>query len=182
MRGSRNSFSIKLRKTSMDPFPVYRRNSRGPLLDSPAKVHPKIMFGPGMYLTSEFILQNSITHIINCAYDEVVPKKIREAFEDNYFVLNAIDSYDVNITDWYPLFEHIMNIYLRDSTSKVIYVNCQMGMNRSGFLTVLYACMKFRYPYDAVTKAVLLQRPCALLNYKFDKQVQEYISKNIVKE
>lgn len=179
---ARNSFSIKLRKTSMDPFPIYRRNSRGPLIDAPAKVHPKIMFGPGFYLNPKFIQQHSITHIINCAYDEVVPKNVREAFVGKYLAINATDSYDVDITSWYPIFEYTMNKFLRDETSKVIYVNCQMGMNRSGFLTVLYACMKLGYPYEAVTKAVLIQRPCALLNYEFHKQVQDYISKNIVKE
>lgn len=162
----------------MDPFAKYRRNSKGPCLDPPAKVHPKIMFGPGFYLIDSFIHKNNITHIINCATDDAVPTRIREIFGDNYTCLNAVDSFDVNITDWYPEFEKKMNKYLRDKNSKTIYVNCQMGMNRSGFLTVLYACIKFGYKYETVTKAVLFQRPSALMNHVFHEQVQEYIKKH----
>lgn len=162
----------------MDPFSAYRRNSRGPLTDQPAKVHPKIMFGPGMFLNEEFIKKHSITHIINCAYDEVVPANIKKQFLNRYSVINAEDSIYVNITNWYSLFESKMNAYLRDPNSKMVYVNCQMGINRSGFLTTLYACMKFGYSYEIVTRAILLQRPCALMNCMFHEQVQDYIKKH----
>lgn len=177
MPRSVNSFSIRLRKGTMDPFSTYRRNSRGPCLDPPARVHPKIMFGPGFYLTNQFIAKNRITHVINCANDSVIPSNIQKYFGDNYVSLDAIDSYDVDITDWYPMFEYKMNEFLRDPESAVVYVNCQMGMNRSGFLVTLYACMKFGYPYEVITKAILLQRPCALMNPTFHQQVQEYIKK-----
>lgn len=162
----------------MDPFLIYRRSSRGPLLDPPARVHPKIMFGPGMFLNDNFMNKHNITHVINCAYDEVVPHEIKLKLVGNYSVINAEDAFDVNITNWYSLFEDKMNTYLRDPSSKTIYVNCQMGMNRSGFLTVLYICIKFGYPYETVTKAILLQRPCALMNLVFHQQVQEYIKKH----
>jgi hypothetical protein len=135
------------------------------------------MFGPGFYLTDQFITKNSISHVINCADDSVLPTGIKAKLEDKYVTLNAVDSPSVNITDWYPLFESKMNEYLRDPSSKVVYVNCQMGMNRSGFLLTLYACMKFGYSYEAVTRAILLQRPCALMNPVFHQQVQEYIKK-----
>jgi len=162
----------------MDPFSSYRRNSKGPCADPPAKVHPKIMFGPGFYLTDSFVNEHDITHVINCADESAVPTSIKDKFSENYQCIDAVDSYQVNITDWYPLFESIMNKFLRDKDSKVIYVNCQMGMNRSGFLTVLYACMKFKYSYEAVTRAVLLQRPSALMNVIFHQQVKEYIKKH----
>jgi hypothetical protein len=180
MPRSVNSFSIKLRKGTMDPFAKYRKNSRGPAVDPPARVHPKIMFGPGFYLTNQFITRHKITHVINCADDSVVPSSVRQYLGNNYVSLNAIDSFDVNITDWYPEFEYSMNQFLRDSDSEVVYVNCHMGMNRSGFLTTLYACMKFGYPYEAITKAILLQRPCSLMNPIFHEQVQTYIKKQHV--
>jgi hypothetical protein len=162
----------------MDPFLSYRRNSRGPCSDPPAKVHPKIMFGPGFYLCDSFIEKHNITHIINCADESAVPTTVKTKFLEKYKCLNAIDSFSVNITDWYPEFEKIMNSFLRDNSSKVIYVNCQMGINRSGFLTTLYACIKFKYSYEAVTKAILLQRPCALMNPIFHQQVKAYIKKH----
>jgi hypothetical protein len=161
----------------MDPFVAYRRNSRGPGIDPPAKVHPKIMFGPGFYLTDKFITKHTISHVINCADDSILPSSVKRQFGDKYVALHAIDSPTVNITDWYPLFESKMNDYLRDPSSKIVYVNCHMGMNRSGFLLTLYACMKFGYTYEAVTRAILLQRPCALMNPVFHEQVQDYIKK-----
>lgn len=163
---------------SMDPFLSYRRNSRGPLVDSPAKVHPKIMFGPGMFLNDEFVEKHNITHIVNCAYDDAVPSDIQKKFLGNYFCLSADDSFSTDITTWYPIFETVMNSYLRDPKSKMIYVNCQMGMNRSGFLITLYMCMKFGFQYQNVTRIILLQRPCALMNHVFHQQVQDYIKKH----
>jgi protein-tyrosine phosphatase len=162
----------------MDPFFKYRRNSKGPCSDPPAKVHPKIMFGPGFYLTDSFIEKYNITHVINCADESAVSDSVKHKFLENYVCLDAIDSPNVNITKWYPLFEIKMNKFLRQYNSKMIYVNCQMGINRSGFLATLYACMKLGYPYESVTKAVLLQRPCALMNTVFHEQVQQYIKKH----
>lgn len=162
----------------MDPFLPYRRNSKGPCNDSPAKIHPKIMFGPGFYVNSSFIEKYDITHIINCADESAVASDIKNLFLDKYVCINAIDSFSVNITEWYPIFQQEMNKFLRDSSSKMIYVNCQMGINRSGFLTVLYACIKLKYPFDRTVKAILLQRPCALMNQVFYRQVQDYIKKH----
>lgn len=162
----------------MDPFSSYRRNSKGPLLDPPARVHPKIMFGTGIVLNDEFVTKHNITHIINCAYDDAVTSSIRAKFFKRYAVINAEDSFKTDITKWYPIFEHHMSRFLRDPQSKTIYVNCQMGMNRSGFLTTLYVCMKFGYPYETVTRAILLQRPSALMNHVFHEQVQDYIKKH----
>lgn len=164
----------------MDPFLLYKRNSKGPFADPPARVHPRIVFGPGVFLTEDFIKQYSITHIINCAFDESVPSNIQEDFEDanKYAVLNALDTHEVNITFWFPLFREYMDSFLRDPSCKTVYVNCQAGMNRSGFLTLLYICIKFGYDYATAKRAILVQRPCALENSTFDKQVQDYIKKH----
>jgi protein-tyrosine phosphatase len=103
---------------------------------------------------------------------------IQEKLKDKYIALNAIDSKDVNITDWFETFKHHMDYFLRDPSCGTIYVNCQAGMNRSGFLTLLYICIKFGYDYKSAKRAILLQRPCALENSVFDEQVQEYIKKH----
>ena len=162
----------------MDPFLVYRRNSKGPFVDPPAKVHPRILFGPGIYLTNEFMEKHLITHVINCASNNIVSEYIQEKLNDKYVTLNAIDSHDVNITNWFEIFKENMDSFLKDSSCEVVYVNCHAGMNRSGFLTLLYICLKFGYDYRIAKRAILLQRPCALENSTFDKQVQEYIKKH----
>jgi protein-tyrosine phosphatase len=136
------------------------------------------MFGPGFYLNHEFVRKNNITHIVNCAFEDAIPSQIQSQFGDNYVCLNAVDSFEANITEWYPEFEHSINTFLRDPDVGIVYINCQMGVNRSGFLTTLYACLKLGYPYESVTKAILLQRPCALMNPTYHTQVQDYIKKH----
>jgi len=163
---------------SMDPFLGYRRNSRGFLRDRVARLHPKVMFGPGVLLTPDFVQKNKITHIVNCAGPGDTPGWVPENFGTRYTCLSAIDSYNVDITEWYPQFESAMDKYLRSDNSQVVYVHCQAGMNRSGFLTVLYCCLKFQYKYDQACRATLIQRPCALANHVFHKQVNEYIKKH----
>lgn len=162
----------------MDPFLAYRRNSKGFLRDPAAKLHPCIMFGPGVFLTEDFISKNKITHVINCASVHDVPNFVPETFEKNYIVLNAIDSPLVDITSWFPEYAMAMNKFLQDKKCKMVYVNCQAGMNRSGFLTVMYSCLKFKYRFEDACRAVVLQRPCALMNPVFYKQVEDYIKKH----
>lgn len=162
----------------MDPFLAYRRNSKGFLKDSPAKLHPCIMFGPGVFLSDDFIEKNNITHVLNCADEHAVPSSVPKDFKDNYAILNAIDSPFVNITNWFDEYKSAMDRFLQDPSCKTVYVNCQAGMNRSGFLTVLYCCMKFKYKFQDACRAVVLQRPCALMNPVFYVQVQDYIKKH----
>lgn len=163
----------------MEPCIRYTRISRGFMTDPPARLHPNILFGAGVFLTPQFIQKYKITHVINCASDNDVPSFVPEHLKGRYVCLHAIDSPKVNITQWYPAFENAMDTFLRDRDCNVVYVNCQAGMNRSGFLTVLYCCLKFKYEYRQACKAALAQRPCALANKVFDKQVQEYIKNHI---
>jgi hypothetical protein len=135
------------------------------------------MFGPGVFLSSDFIQKNNITHVLNCAGAGDVPSFVAAHFGNRYAILNAIDSPLVDITNWFPEYTVHIDRFLQDPACKMVYVNCQAGMNRSGFLTVLYSCMKFKYKFEDACRAVILQRPCALMNPVFYKQVQDYIKK-----
>jgi hypothetical protein len=148
------------------------------MLDPPAKVHSNILFGAGFLLSPEFVKDHKITHIVNCASEGDTPSWVPNTFGDRYTCIRAVDSTNVNITTWYPEFERIMNSYLSSDDCEMIYVHCQAGMNRSGFLTVLYCCRKFHYTYETACRSVLVQRPCALTNHVFHAQVQEYIKKH----
>ncbi len=153
----------------------YRRFSLGWERDRIAKVHPCIMFGPGKTLTSEFAIKNNITHVINCAFDEHCPSWFKNSNADKYLCLNAVDNVQSNILQWYPLFESTMDKYLKDPTSKTIYVHCQCGINRSGFLVLIYICKKFKYSFEIAVKTILSQRPCALTNPSYMEQSKRYI-------
>ena len=174
-----NSFSrLNTVWNRMDPFPMYRRRSRGFTMDPPAKVHSKILFGAGFFLTPEFVKDHKITHVINCASPSDTPSWVPTAFGDKYACINAIDSLNVDITTWYPQFETAMNSFLQSPDCEMVYVHCQAGINRSGFLTVLYCCRRFHYTYEVTCRAILVQRPSALVNHVFHKQVQDYIKKH----
>lgn len=175
-----NSFSTVL-KIQLDPFSVFRKHSKGPQYDPPARLHPNILFGAGSMLTPEFVKRHKISHIINCAFPTDCPEWAQKQYEDKYVCLQAIDSLDANITQWYPKFEFFMDQFLKEPDCCSVYVHCQAGINRSGFLTVLYCCMKLGYAIIPACKAAVTQRPCALQNYVFYQQVREYIAKNVRK-
>ena len=176
---SMNSFSEQdtILKINLDPLTVFRGQSKGFQNDPPARLHPNIMFGAGVMLTDGFIQKHKITHIINCAFPQDCPEWVQKNFEDKYVCLQAIDSLEADITKWYPMFAFFMDQFLKDNKCEMIYVHCQAGINRSGFLTLLYCCDKFEYAFIPTCKSIVKQRPCALRNYVFFQQVRKYILK-----
>lgn len=154
----------------MFPFltPQYMR-------DPPAFFHPRILVGPGMFLTPYFAQKHDITHVINCANDEHCPSWWKTVNPTKYKVLNAIDSVTVNILDWYPEFETTMKEFLREGEG-VVYVHCQAGMNRSGSLALAYTCKNLGMEFFELLASVKKQRPCLLQNPVFMNQVKEFIN------
>jgi protein-tyrosine phosphatase len=155
---------------------TYRRRSKGWQNDQPAYIHPRILFGAGIFIDETFMRRHEITHVVNCAYQEDSPKWFRTKFPKQYACIEADDTLDVNIVDWYATFERTVNKFLQDPNSKSIYIHCQCGINRSGFLALLYACKRLGYAYSDVLDSILTQRPCALTNPAFHKQVRHYLN------
>lgn len=162
----------------VDRWLGYRRHSKGYDKDPTAIVHPRILFGAGEFLTPEFVKTHNITHVINCAYNEDSPKWFRHTFPEKYHCIGADDSLNANILSWYPEFKFVMDTFLKEPDSKKVYVHCQCGINRSGFLTLLYICLVFGYDVDSAIRMILKQRPCALTNPVYMKQTVEYIKKH----
>lgn len=167
----------KLILNRMDDVSSYRRRSRGWQNDPPAYIHPRILFGSGIALDEEFVEKHRITHVINCAFDEDSPKWFRQKFPKQYASIGAIDSLETNIVESYPKFESIMQSFLNSPLAGTVYVHCQCGINRSGYLCVLYACKRLRFDYNEVVKSILTQRPCALTNPAFRNQIQSMYAK-----
>lgn len=138
-------------------FSIWRYNSRGYNRDPAVFVDSNIIFGPGEYLTPEFQQQNKITHVINCAEEQYSPSWFKEKFPHNYVCLNAIDSHTVKILDWYPEFKKAMDMFLVEG---VVYVHCQAGINRSGFLVLAYMVKEkvitFKFLKTSLYAAVLV--------------------------
>lgn len=143
--------------------------------DPPAFFHPRILVGPGDFLTPYFAQKHTVTHVLNCAFDEHCPSWWRETNPTKYKVLNAIDATTVNILDWYPAFETTLKDFLRQGTG-VVYVHCQAGMNRSASLALAYACKNLGMEFDSLVASVRRQRPCILQNPVFMNQVKEFIN------
>lgn len=138
--------------------------------------HSRIIVGPGSFLTNEFAVKNRITHVINCAFEHDSPKWFRERFPERYACMNAYDNNQVNILYWYPKFESAMKKFLRDENAENIYVHCQAGMNRSGFLALAYVCAHFNLPLETVVASTKLQRPILFQNVVFMNQVKNFIN------
>jgi len=179
----RNSFSTKARMiSSMDPFPQFRRLSKGYMKDGPARVHPNLLIGAGCMLTPEFVQKHKITHIINCASDCDSPEWIPETFGPKYTCLYAVDSFESDITHWYSNFESVASSFLRSPDCNTVYIHCQAGINRSACLTLLYCCCRLQYNVDVTSKSIMCQRPCAFTNYVYYDQVKQYIKNHTGKE
>lgn len=164
--------------TPLDPKQInsLRYYTQGYKCDLPAYFHPCILVGAGEFLTREFRDKHDITHVINCAFDEYSPVWFREKYPDNYICLEAYDTEESNILDWYPKFKEYMSKYLQDLDSSTIYVHCQLGINRSGFLALAYVCKELGYPLDRVEYSAISQRPCIMQNPNFRKQVYDFLS------
>jgi hypothetical protein len=145
------------------------------LRDPPAFFHPRILVGPGAFLTPYFAQKHGITHVINCAFDDDSPVWWRELYIEKYKCLRAMDGVQYNILDWYPLFETTLHEFLRHGTG-VVYVHCQAGMNRSGSLALAYTCKNMNMDFDALVQSVRRQRPCILQNQVFMNQVKEFVN------
>jgi hypothetical protein len=156
----------------MGDVATYRRRSKGWQNDAPAYIHPRILFGSGIALDEEFMNKYDITHVINCAFDEDSPKWFRQKYPKRYVSLQAPDDLTSNILDWYAKFEEMMQKFLSEPGSKIVYVHCQCGINRSGYLCLAYACKKLKFEYNEVVKSILTQRPCALTNPNYRSQLQ----------
>jgi hypothetical protein len=156
----------------------YRRNSRGWMRDPIARVHPRIYFGKAADVDMYTLSHRDITHVVNCAEDAVAREWFKTSFPERYDFVGAIDSVDEDITKWYPKFETIMNKFLAEPDCHNIYVHCACGINRSGFLLLIYSCVKFGMSIEVAMNNILIQRPCALTNIAFQKQAIEYIKKH----
>jgi hypothetical protein len=158
-------------------YQVYRRCSNGWQRDPPAKIYTNIIFASADHLTPRFVMANNITHVINCALEADSPEWFKSSNPEKYYCLNAIDSLDTNIVDRFGEFEYVMDKFIREPDSATVFVHCQCGINRSGFLSLLYGCKKFGYSYDEMVKIILKQRPCALTNYVFKAQCFDFVKK-----
>ena len=137
--------------------------------------HTRILVGPGAFLTPRYAAEHRITHVINCAADIFSPIWWRKHNPNRYVCLNAIDSTEHNIMDWYDKFEAVAYHYLRQPGGGVLYVHCQAGMNRSGFLALAYVCKNFHLPLDGMIATTRRQRPVILQNPVFMNQVKDYL-------
>lgn len=140
----------------------------------PAWFYNRVLVGAGAMLTPSFVRKYGITHVINCAGPEDSPSWFRTSYPYNYECIGAQDSLFANILDWYPRFQAILHAFLQHGTGTV-FVHCQAGMNRSGFLALAYVCRNFGVPFDTGIANGRRQRPVLFQNPVFMRQVEEFI-------
>jgi hypothetical protein len=151
------------------------------LRQPPAWFHSRILVGAGAQLTPAFAKKHEITHVINCAQPEDSPGWFRAAYPTRYACMNAVDSFDANILDWYPLFELTLHHFLRDGNGTV-FVHCQAGMNRSASLALAYVCKNFSIKFQDLYQATKRQRPVMFGNLVYMNQVKEFINGRVPSE
>lgn len=145
------------------------------LKEPPAFFHSRILVGPGAFLTPTFVEKYGITHVVNCAHDNHSPLWWRTQHPTKYKVIEAIDSPQHNILDWYEEFETTLHSFLREGDG-MVYVHCQAGMNRSASLALAYTAKNLGMNLDELVSSVRRQRPCILQNLVFTNQVREFVN------
>ena len=140
----------------------------------PAWFYSRILVGAGQSLTRTLVANAKIGYVINCASDDMCPDWWKTNFPSRYVCLNAIDSPHVSILDWYPAFEAALQRFLRMG-SETVYIHCQAGMNRSGFLALAYVCKHYHLPMEDVIVATRRQRYVLFRNPVFMNQVKHFI-------
>jgi hypothetical protein len=165
----------------MDPTIIrsLRYSSHGYQIDPPARIHPNILIGAGEMLTPRFVKQYGITHVINCAQEKDSPSWFKLAHTDRYHCIDAKDTLDSNILKWYPEFKQTMKYFLQNLLCGTVFVHCQCGINRSAFLALMFVCDAFHYPHDNTVISILKQRPCALTNPSFQRQVADAVNNKV---
>ena len=148
------------------------------LRQAPAWFYSRILVGAGPMLTPSFVRKYNITHVINCADEDACPSWFRNTNPDRYKCLNAVDSPFVNILSWYPLFESTLHSFLKEGRG-TIFIHCQCGINRSGFLTLAYVAKNFGLPLQYLMESTKRQRPILFQNSAFMGQVEEFINGRI---
>jgi len=123
-------------------------------MEPPVYVYPNILLGAGAMLTPRFVGEHHITHVINCAFPENSPAWFRSRYPSRYVGLNAIDSSDVKILDWYPAFEETLRRFLRSPGVGTVFVHCQAGINRSAFLILYFMTRNFGFDFKTSVKNV----------------------------
>lgn len=145
------------------------------LTEPAAYFSSRILVGHGSKLTPMFAHQHNITHVINCADESASPEWFKQTRPKAYACLNAIDSFEHNILDWYPAFESTLLRFLREGEGAV-YVHCQAGINRSAFLALTYVVTHYGFPLERTIVTTRGQRRCMFQNPVFMNQVREFIN------
>jgi predicted protein tyrosine phosphatase len=153
-----------------------RSRSRGPVYDPIAAVFDRILLGPGLHLTPRFIRDHHVTHIVNCAEKAACPAwASTHVGPSAYIALEAEDSTGFPLLkDFYPTFENVMDMFLREPSCRCVYVHCMAGMNRSATLLAAYLHKRFGIPMEKVVEVMARQRPCVMTNPSFVEQLEEF--------
>lgn len=142
--------------------------------EPPAWFFPRILVGSGAMLTRRFADTMNITHVINCADMNATPLWFRMFRSEHIAVLNARDSTNAHLDEWYSFFEYILLQYLRSPGSQTIFIHCQCGINRAPSLSALYVMKNYNISWNQLRESVLRQRPCMFTNHSFRNQLETF--------
>jgi protein-tyrosine phosphatase len=56
-----------------------------------------------------------------------------------------------------------------------VYVHCQAGINRSGFLVLAFLCLEKKFNIEQLELSIIKRRPCALTNKSFRNEIYKKV-------
>ncbi len=134
------------------------------------EIIPNIYIGNYSFaLNKKLLLQNKITHILNCA------SLCNNFYEkDNIFKYLFIPLYDSPKQKLEKYIE-ISNSFIEEGSTNgnKILIHCGEGQSRSSSLCYMYMIMKKGFIYSDAIKIMKSKRPCVRPNDGFDSQLRQ---------
>ena len=134
------------------------------------EIIPNIFIGNYSFaLNKKLLLQNKITHILNCA---ILCSNFYE--KENIFKYLFIPLYDTPKQKLEKYLE-ISNSFIEEGSSNgnKILIHCGEGQSRSSSLLYMYMIMKKKIIYSDAIKIMKSKRPCVRPNDGFDSQLRQ---------
>jgi protein-tyrosine phosphatase len=108
------------------------------------------------------LLDNGITHIINCARD--IPEVYQDTF--SYLSLNLRDANSQDLTE-----AIIVSLKFIENAKKV-FIHCKQGVSRSASIVLAYLIKEKDMSYDSALEKVIMKRHCVNPNPGFEAQLR----------
>lgn len=162
--------------------------------DSAQQILPGLYLGPETAISKKQLKKNNISAVLSVLHKPV--KKLPNFIKNHKFVHVYDNGVTIDITNnknendddkiviqklskYNTHFDDCINwIDERLNNNENVLIHCQLGVNRSATMVIVYLMKKFNWTYDEAYKFVKDKRPHIRPHKPMRKQIEEYFNNN----